>query len=59
MTDRFASYVIVEKATGTAVFETANEHVLSHLKTERFEAWPILDWLQEVNRTAKQQESAA
>lgn len=47
---RFASYVIVDRVTGKAVLEVFNGDCLSYLKTDRFEAWPIVDWLYSLNR---------
>lgn len=40
-----ASWVIVERATGQPVMETFRADWVARLKTDRFEAVPILEWL--------------
>ncbi len=48
-----ASWVIVEKATGKAVLETYSPGVVARLNTARYEAVPILAYLQALNRQIK------
>lgn len=49
--NKTASWVIVELATGAAVFETYNETLATkHLNTAKFKAVPILEWLQSLNK---------
>ncbi len=50
-----ASWVIVRKDTGEAIFETFNEKLVSKINHQKFKAVPILDYLQELNRKTKQQ----
>lgn len=50
-----ASWVIVSKATGAAVFETFNERVASAINQEKYEALPILQYLYQLNETIKEQ----
>jgi hypothetical protein len=45
-----ASWVIREKATGRVIGETFNSKVLQVLNTARYEAVPILEYLQSLNR---------
>jgi hypothetical protein len=46
-----ASWVIVDKATRQAVFETFNESTAKAVNTARYEAVPILQYLQQLNRS--------
>ena len=48
-----ASWVIVDKATNHAVFETFDESILSKLNTEKYQAIPILAYLQSLNKQLK------
>jgi len=48
-----ASWVVREKSTGTVIFETFNQAIVDALNCEKYEAVPILTYLQEVNRTAR------
>jgi hypothetical protein len=49
-----ASWVIVDRATGSAVLETFRASVAAKVNTERYEVVPILDWLYRVNAAAKE-----
>lgn len=40
-----ASWVIVERATGKPIMETFRADWVARLRTDRFEAVPILEWL--------------
>jgi len=44
-----ASWVIVNKATNTAVFETFNENTSKAINQRLYKAVPILEWLQGLN----------
>lgn len=48
-----ASWVIVNKATRVAVFETFNENTAKAINTRLYEAVPILRYLQQINRSLK------
>lgn len=50
---RTASWVIVNKETGVAVFETYQESVTLKLNTAKYEAIPVLNYLQQLNRSLK------
>lgn len=49
-----ASWVIVNKATRQAVFETFNENTAKAVNTRLYEAIPALQYLQQLNRTIKE-----
>lgn len=51
------SWVICHKETGKAVFETYDSKFLEKLNTRKYKAVPILEYLYELNRKIKQQES--
>lgn len=51
---RTASWVIRDKATGEVQFETYDPAKVKALNTEKYEAVPILEYLQEVNRNARE-----
>lgn len=51
---RTASWVIREKESGRVICETFSERVVSALNATKYEAVPILQYLQEVNRANKQ-----
>lgn len=53
--DTTPSWVIRETATGRVLFETFEAEVVAKLNTARYEAVPILQYLQEVNRAARAQ----
>lgn len=44
------SHIIRDKATGEAVAEIFNEDLLKHLNTEKYEAVPVLEHLQSLNK---------
>lgn len=48
-----ASWVIREKGTGKVIMETFDPSVVAKINTERYEAVPILPYLQELNRKIK------
>ena len=48
-----ASWVIINKATRQAVFETFNENTAKAVNTRLYEAVPILQYLQQLNRSIK------
>jgi hypothetical protein len=50
---RTASWVIRETATGRIVCETYSAVIVAALNTARYEAVPILQYLQELNRAIK------
>ena len=50
---RTASWVIVNKTTGAAVFETFSPKIVSRINTAKYEAVPILEYLQAVNARIK------
>ena len=45
---KVASWVIINKATRQAIFETFNENTAKAINTRLYEAIPILEWLQQV-----------
>jgi hypothetical protein len=45
-----ASWVIREKTTGRVLFETFDARKVDALNKEKYEAVPILDYLQSLNR---------
>lgn len=47
-----ASWVIVNKATGFAIFETFNENTAKAINTQLYKAVPILEYLQSLNKMA-------
>jgi hypothetical protein len=50
-----ASWIIVNKATGQAVFETFNENTARAVNERLYKAVPILEWLQSLNRIPQDQ----
>ncbi len=48
-----ASWIIVNKATGAAVFETFNENTARAVNTRLYEAVPVLLYLQRLNASLK------
>lgn len=48
-----ASWVIRNKETKEALFETFNGKLVSKLNTEKYEAVPILEYLVELNKKIK------
>jgi hypothetical protein len=49
-----ASWIIINKATRQAVFETFNENTAKAVNTRLYEAVPALQYLQQLNRTIKE-----
>ncbi len=49
-----ASWVIVSKETGKAIFETFNRKLADKVNTEKYRVVPVLEWLQEFNRKVKE-----
>ena len=47
---RTASWVIRERHTGRVIMETFSRKIISALNTSRYEAVPILEYLQSLNR---------
>lgn len=47
------SWVIINKATRQAVFETFNENTAKAVNTRLYEAVLILEYLQQLNRSIK------
>jgi hypothetical protein len=45
-----ASWVIRNRETKEVIMETYNEKVVSHLNTAKYEAVPILEYLQGLNK---------
>lgn len=45
-----ASWVIIEIATGNAIFETFNKGTADSINTGKYKAVPILEYLQSVNK---------
>jgi hypothetical protein len=45
-----ASWVIVDKQTGAALFETFQASIIAKINTARYEAVPILTYLQGLNK---------
>jgi hypothetical protein len=45
-----SSWVIVNKATGVAIFETFNENTAKAVNTRIYKAVPILEYLQSLNK---------
>ena len=53
-TMKTASWVICNKETHEAVFETFNEKTAQAINTAKYEAVPILEYLQSLNRRVAQ-----
>lgn len=49
-----SSWIIVNKATRAAVFETFNENTAKAVNTRLYEAIPALQYLQQLNRSIKE-----
>lgn len=45
-----ASWVIRDRVSGKVLFETFNPKIVAALNTSRYEAVPILEYLQSLNR---------
>jgi hypothetical protein len=52
-----ASWIIINKATRQAVFETFNENTAKAVNTRLYEAIPALQYLQQLNRSIKEAQS--
>ena len=52
---RTASWVIRKKGTGSVICETFNERAVQALNTRKYEAVPILQYLQELNKKIRSQ----
>lgn len=48
-----ASWVVVEKKTGTAIFETYTKKIAMSINTNKYTAVPILEYLQSINVRGK------
>jgi hypothetical protein len=48
------SWVIVEIATGKAVFETFNEKLTKKINLDKYKVVPILEYLVALNRSIKE-----
>ena len=48
-----ASWVIVNKETRAAIFETFQEAITLKLNTEKYKAVPVLQYLQQLNASLK------
>ena len=49
-----ASWVITDKATNKAVMETFNADIIPCLNTDKYNAVPIMEYLQSLNKTIPQ-----
>lgn len=47
---RTASWVIVDKITNKAIFETFSESILGKINVEKYQAVPVLEYLQNLNK---------
>ena len=47
------SWVIVDRTTGEAVFETFNEKLIAKVNTEKYKVIPILEYLYALNAKIK------
>lgn len=56
---RTASWVIVNKETGEAMFETYNQNLLHIINTEKYEIMPILKYLGALNRKIQNKEQSS
>ena len=52
---RTSSWVIVDKITNKAIFETFNETLAIKINVEKYEAVPVLQYLQNLNKTIRGQ----
>jgi hypothetical protein len=52
-----SSWIIINKATRQAVFETFNENTAKAVNTRLYEALPALQYLQQLNRNIKEVQS--
>lgn len=49
-----ASWIIVNKQTGAAVFETFCKEFADTINRDKYAAMPALEYLQQLNRTIKE-----
>jgi hypothetical protein len=52
-----ASWVIIENNSRKAIFETFSKEVANNINTKKYSAIPILEYLCELNRQTKQNNS--
>ena len=50
---RTASWVIVDKSTNKAIFETFSKSITDKINVEKYQAIPILEYLQNLNKTTR------
>lgn len=50
------SWVIIEKRTGRAVYETFNKDILKNLNSEKYKWFSIYDYLTSLNKKLKESE---
>lgn len=50
---RTSSWIIVNRATGAVLFETFQESITLKLNTAKYQAVPVLQYLQQFNRSIK------
>jgi hypothetical protein len=50
-----ASWIIINKATREAVFETFEQSTADAVNRDKFEVLPALEYLQQLNRSIKEQ----
>ena len=48
-----ASWVIVDKQSGKALFETFNQTIANAINQSKYQAIPILEYLQNLNKSLK------
>lgn len=48
-----ASWVILDKETRKGIYETFNEEMVNRLNRELYDAVPVLEYLQDLNRRIK------
>jgi hypothetical protein len=51
-----ASWVIRKRDTGEVIMETFNKQIIEKLNAEKYEAIPILEYLQSLNSKTKQEQ---
>jgi len=52
---RTSSWVIVEKTTNKTIFEIFNKSITDKINVEKYQAIPILEYLQNLNKTIQGQ----
>lgn len=48
------SWIITDKSTGNAIAETFLRHVAEAINTDKYDAVPVLEYLQGLNRKIKE-----